>query len=441
MHNFKPYIRLVLFVAGIIFLNKIMTFFILPAEQCSRIVLHEAAEVENSHDLVVFGASEAHSDWDSSKADEILGINTFSMGGTAAKLNGGIYAQFQNYMKYQNPSTVIFIIGQDDLGDDVEVPAVYVHLAPYMQDRWVATKYYFRTIFSDAFYKTFPWNEHHVWGWEGLKENIKRKLSSEYREYQSEWIPIEDFEYKGKGSYAYQGVLKSDNVEGLSSFSAVTDSFSIGSNAAMLQKMVNQCNEDNRKVIILIAPAPDMEIASLDFYPYYSEWLKKFADENGALYFDMNYAVEELWDREADQFSDIAHLNELGAEKFTEAVCRLIQMQEQGKDTDDLFYTWEEYVDSIDYVAATYLEVYEDEKKDQMVEAHSIIGTKVSVEYSFVLRNANNGSETVLQDFDENDTIRLPDEMKNDEYLLRVYARVKGENNPENVRYCDYPLQ
>ena len=98
-------------------------------------------------------------------------------------------------------------------------------------------------------------------------------------------------------------------------------------------------------------------------------------------------------------------------------------------------------MDSIDYVAATYLEVYEDEKKDQMVEAHSIIGTKVSVEYSFVLRNANNGSETVLQDFDENDTIRLPDEMKNDEYLLRVYARVKGENNPENVRYCDYPLQ
>lgn len=440
MHNFKPYIRLIIFIAGFILLNKFLTFCIVPAEQCSRIVLHEATEVLNSHDLVVFGASEAHADWDSNKADEILGITTFNMGGTAAKLNGGIYAQFQNYMEYQDPSTVVFIIGRNDLGSDAEVPAVYVHLAPYMRDRWVAMKYYFRTIFSDAFYKTFPWNAHHVYDWKELKENIQRKLSTEYLEYHSEWIPVDDFEYKGKGFYAYQGTLHCDNVEGLSSFSDLTDSFSVGKHAAMLKKMVKQCKEDNRKVIILIAPTPDMEIASLSFYPYYSEWLKKFAEENGALYYDMNYAVEELWDRQSDQFSDVAHLNGQGAEKFTEAVCKLIQMQKEGKNTDELFYNWEEYVDSIDYVTATYLKVYEGEEKAKFVKAYSIMGTKATPEYSFVLRNISDGSETILQDFDDNDTIKLPDEMMNDQYSLRVYARAKNENDPDNIRYYDYPL-
>lgn len=440
MHNIRPYIRLVLFILGVIFLNYILSWCLIPAEEGSRITLYEASNEKYTHDLVVFGASEAHADWNTNIANEILGLDTFNMGGTAAKLDGGIYAQFQNYMKYQDPSIVVFLVGRNDLGDDDESPAVFVHTAPYMRSRTAAIEYYFRTIFKDTFYKSFPWNTHHVYSLSELKDNIQRKTSSEYLEYKADWIPVEDFKYQGKGYYEYQGVIQCDNVKGLGSFSTIRNSFSVGKHAEALEKMVTKCVAENRKVVILLAPTPDMEIASLGFYPYYSDWLKEFAKEKGAFFYDMNYAVKELWDRQDSMFSDVAHLNGVGADSFTEAVCKVLQKQEKGESTDELFYSWEEYVHSIDHVVAIYNEMFENENNQKYLKANSIVGADIQIEYSFVLYNIYNDKKEVLQDFCTNDTIELPREVDSGDYKVRVYARKKNEQSDDGIRFCDYPM-
>lgn len=89
MRNFKQYFRLIIFLIGIVVINLILTYCLLSAGEYSRVVLHEATGQGKNYDLVIFGSSEAQAAWNSDKADNVLGINTFNMGGTAVYWRGG----------------------------------------------------------------------------------------------------------------------------------------------------------------------------------------------------------------------------------------------------------------------------------------------------------------------------------------------------------------
>lgn len=441
MRNFKQYFRLIIFLIGIVTFNHILTYCLMSAGEYSRVVLHEATGQGKSYDLVIFGSSEAQAAWNSDKADEVLGINTFNMGGTAVYWRGGISALFQNFMSYQEPSTVVLMIGRHDVTDDgEEVPSAFIHYAPYMRDRSAALGYYFRTAFSDVFEKTFWWHCDHVSGLNRIKQNIQIKQSDAYRNYETEWIKEGVFEYKGKGFYAYKDMIECDNVP-IDILPEETNKTIIeGKNIEPLQKIIDCCKKRGCKVVLLIAPVPDREIAVMNNYPSYSEWIKQFAEENEVVYWDMNYAKDELWSHDTELFNDVAHLNETGADQFTEAVCKLIQMEERGEDTEKLFYSWEEYLASIDDVVAVCYEVYLDENGEEYIKADCITGSNSEVEYSFVIVAEDEDDEKILQEFEDNNIMKIPEEVKSGISFLRVLARIRGDENAENIRFCDYPL-
>ena len=142
-----------------------------------------------------------------------------------------------------------------------------------------------------------------------------------------------------------------------------------------------------------------------------------------------------------DDFYDESHVNAKGAQSATAAICELLQRQDRGESISDLFYTWEEYVKSIDYVAATYMIVGKDEDAIHAT-AYSVIGTEKLPEYKFVIYDTKNDMEkTVLQDFDVINEITVSKEMLSKGALsLRVYARAEGEKGEDYVRYYDYQL-
>lgn len=336
---------------------------------------------------------------------------------------------------------MVLMIGRHDVTDDgEEVPSAFIHYAPYMRDRSAAWGYYFRTVFSDAFEKTFWWHCDYVSGLNRIKQNIQIKQSDAYRNYETEWIKEGVFEYKGKGFYAYKDMIECDNVS-IDILPEETNKTIVGGkNIDPLQKIIDFCKKRGCKVVLLIAPVPDREIAAMNNYSSYSEWIKQFAEENEVVYWDMNYAKDELWSHDTELFNDVAHLNETGADQFTEAVCKLIQMEERGEDTEKFFYSWEEYLASIEDVVAVCYEVYLDENGEEYIKADCITGSNSEVEYSFVVVAEDEDDEKILQEFEDNNIMKIPEEVKSGVSFLRVLARIRGDENAENIRFCDYPL-
>lgn len=95
---------------------------------------------------------------------------------------------------------------------------------------------------------------------------------------------------------------------------------------------------------------------------------------------------------------------------------------------------------SIDDVAAVYYEVYLDENGEEYIKADCITGSNSEVEYSFAIVADDEDDEKILQEFEDNNIMKIPEEVKNGVSFLRVFARIRGDENAENIRFCDYPL-
>ena len=447
MRNFnkiKPWIRLVVFLFGIVVINEILTFLLVPAGQFSRWVQHDAVEPENTYQLITFGASESLRTWDSQTADEILGIKTYNMGGSAISLEGGIYANFIDTMEHQSPDRVILIMGRYEMGGYKEPAKSYIAVAPYLSNQKNAWSYFMRLMMDgEALKRAFPWTEYRVEIFGGLSSNIKDKMSEEYLEYDVSFLPDDRLHYEGQGfcPLITEEAISYDNVnENHQNAFVSKDIIFKDEKIDTLIKIINYAQERDCEVIILAAPIP---VTSVAFYKYYnsqSVQLKEIAELYGAQYYDFNMAKPELWEPQLDDFYDETHVNEKGAERYTISVCNLLQKLDAGEDVSNLFYSdWDEYVASIDYVVTTYMEVEETET-DVCAQAFIVSGGETVPEYKFVLHNLEDDTEQVLQEFSENDIIQINKEKFNNENIvLRVYARAVGEDDSNKVRYFDYP--
>ncbi len=452
--KYAGWIRLIAFIFGFIILNAVFCFLFVPAGEYSRQVQHDAVTPENTYDLISFGASDSLRTWDPQTADALLGTHSFNMGSSATILNGGIYATFMDTMSHQNPERVIFILGRFEMtSDDDEDPISYIGIAPYLSSPKFALDYYFRTIhMKGAVQKLFPWTTYHVGSMYELTYHLKKKVSKEYLEYDTDLLQTDYLVYKGQGfspmTYSPENIISYDNMNEkmLKPFKdpcfrdkerAFTEKKS-----AMLKKMIAYCHERNCDVVVLSAPIPVLGIWSDSYYHSYSSQLKELVEGEGAHYYDLNFAKKELWDPELDDFYDLSHFNEKGAKRVTESICKLLLMQDNGEDVSGLFYsTWDEYLKSIDYAIATYMLVEESES-EILVTAHCVTGTDVTPQFRFVIYDVEHDQEVKeLQDFDTTNEIMVPKELLSEKSIaLRVYANVLEEKSKEHVRYCDYQL-
>lgn len=206
--------------------------------------------------------------------------------------------------------------------------------------------------------------------------------------------------------------------------------------------MILYCQKNDCEVTVILAPIPVTSIFSMPRYHSYSGKLKELVEQSGASFYDLNFAKKELYDPQLDDFYDATHTNEKGGTRATEAICRILQMEEAGEDTASLFYdTWESYLESIDYAAAVYMNVEENDS-DISATAYCVTGTKIIPEFKFVLHNMENDSEEVIHDFSTGNIVSVPKEqLSKDSIVLRVYARAAGEENEQYIRYSDYQVE
>ena len=129
----KTAFRIIIFIIGIIVINQILSFLLVPHVCYARKVQHDILYSEEPYDLIAFGSSEMFYAFDAPYAGEVLGKKCYNMGTSGTALVGGVYATFRDTMRYQSPKTVIIFLGTDLMYDGTEATMAYVGIEPYQR--------------------------------------------------------------------------------------------------------------------------------------------------------------------------------------------------------------------------------------------------------------------------------------------------------------------
>jgi len=205
--------------------------------------------------------------------------------------------------------------------------------------------------------------------------------------------------YVGKGFGYYVGQVDYNAIGNKNSYTSYTNIFTPGAFEA-LRDIISLCEENGVELIGINAPRPVFDVIS-----YGEEYLEKHNRlsqefwENGAEYYDFNFVKPEIMEIKEHYFVDIEHMNEEGANQFSSAFAKFLQLHRNGADMRQYFYEYDEYLDTIDYITNTYFDAIMQED-GVLIQANAYHGNGVEVEYEFSLWDATTDTYTILREYD-----------------------------------------
>lgn len=110
-------------------------------------------------------------------------------------------------------------------------------------------------------------------------------------------------------------------------------------NLKYLGKMIDLCNENNIRVIIVVVPVSDGLIWRYDEWHLFQDYMKAYAAERDIEYFDFNL-LKDRYDVYSDawSFADEMHLSGTAADLFSKQMCDVLKLSAAGNDCSNLFY-------------------------------------------------------------------------------------------------------
>lgn len=272
-----------------------------------------------------------------------------------------------------------------------------------------------------------------------LYTNVKMKLDGTTL-YEAARISDHRWAYQGNGFGPYNANVKYDWVGPYYRMDDIADDVdNLGSSVidpsreAALIKLCDYCEEHDIELIAVVVPIPAYRIIEYGKgYEVLDDAMKKFFEEHGAQFYDFNLARPELMDLSTEIFGDTEHLNTVGAEAFSQAFCDVVESVQAGNDVDDLFWTIEDYLRSVDYIAAVFLD-REPHEDGIHLRARAMAGSDVDVEYQFMVKAGE--TWVVVRDWSRDNTfVYYPENGRRGEVTLCVNARQVGSDE-EYERY------
>lgn len=346
----KKVVRLVLFVAVVLLINGALNFIFISATEPHRIQNHELYSSKDKYELIAFGPSDCMSHFDSPYASEILGLKCFNYGQSGTTYTcGAVRASYENALSCQKPQIALFFVSQDNLykdSDVVEPAKTFIHSTIGMTNKFAKLKYYLTASYNDeALERIFQWKdivtdkELPTVFW--CRENVKNKLSKEYRTYNIEWRnSIQDKTvYVGNGFVARPSVKEYEDEKPYSikvQKEYETPEYVDGYD---LDTMISACKKRDIKPYVIMGPMSiELICEENGIYNEKSDCLKAIAEKNDVDYIDMNYIKKEVFRPSGADWADARHLDIDGAKAYTKALCEVINKKQKGEDVSDMFY-------------------------------------------------------------------------------------------------------
>ncbi len=438
MRIFKVVMKVIAVFALACAVNYSMCLALVPYGTKSEVIFHDYHQMKDL-DTVYVGTSMMGRACDPNVIDPILGTNSFNIA-TPSQYIEESFMGIKTATEEHDIKTVVYGYELGEVLDtNYTTPGrAYVlykdqgNLGDYLFDAGVGFTYYPENYKGEGSINwMFPWIENHVHGAKMVLKNLKMRFDGtnvyDAAEAQEDWKYVGTPETPGRGYYSYDEEMDFNSGRTKVYSDLVGRGELNPDKMAMLKQMAIYCQERGVEFIVVGIPEPRMNILDMaDQYFTQTEEVRKVVEDNGGTFVDFNLAKPELFKYEDSIFNDYQHFDTAGGDRFSKSYAAWYTMHEAGQNTDDLFYTPEEWLASVDTVELVELN-YEISGDFITYTASVIAGPTVTPEYQFFTKDVNN-KWVLAKDWSTDNTFTYtpgPDEKYAN---VRVNVRPQGTN-------------
>lgn len=328
------------FIKKIIYLVVICAMLIIPVNYLMKNndgryiyrMMNEMYNCEQNIDVLFLGSSHVFRCYDTTIADEILGMKTYNAGSASQGMNTS-YFLLKEICEYHDVKRVFLdtyygIANIPENDSQVYTVSDYMRIGKNKTDLLLSNGG-LTTLFSG--YITANRGSY----------NIVRNVRSNFSpidDYSS--VSFENEEYRGEGFvYSFETCdSEDDNI-----YKSYAGSHDLSAECPVselyeeyLLKIIEYCKENNIELVLVNQPMPRKTTDYVLGYENYVNYIRAIADESGIMYLNFDLYKGDMGLTMAD-YSDGGHLNGQGAEKYTEFFCNLIIDYDSGLDISDSF--------------------------------------------------------------------------------------------------------
>ncbi len=327
----KKCIGLILLVLGI---NIVLSWCFHSASYL-KIVLHELQNSEENFDIVFVGQSHGANAFNPYIIEEKTQMPAYNLC-RGLVCNRDIYYLVKE-SNYKNDVKFIVYDIDSTYWTGFENPNYFAdgYVYPHLNNPLNKMDYFFRYVVKENY--RYNLCRYVVYGTGGLKavpENITRKMSKEYYEYDIDSVfdEREKSEYKGRGYFA--GSIKDDKGHKPIPWNAET----VTENSIQAFKdMVRYCKANDIEFICVSSPLPEDRVAA-ENYTEFHEYFTNLAEEYDISFWDFNYIDESYLEWTDDDFQDSeGHMFGFFADEYSAVLGEMLNKHISGESVDMYF--------------------------------------------------------------------------------------------------------
>ena len=363
--SFKPYIRVVVFIAGLILIISSMDF-LFGKTGYVRYTIKEVNAKDENYDTLVLGASHARSAINPYKIDEQTGSNCYNLAVPGALVRDTYYLLL-DAIDSNDIKTVIYDVDfyYWIASQNVEAFSKDFIYQP-MTDMSVKTRYVFDNI-DNIDIRNFVTNR---LSWdmsmETAKKNVNKKTSKAYKENSIEACDTGDDGYvlEANGPYVGKGYfsrvvsgLKPGGQDFIENEKERANGELIEDVLNYFDKIVELCNKNNIELICIVSPITPSSMETMKINIAYPK-IQQYLDTKGIKLYDFNLLLQSVLPRDDVDYGDLeGHMGGTLGDEYSQILGKCIREIRAGSfDKSRYFYnSYDEMFKNLktDYVKAT----------------------------------------------------------------------------------------
>lgn len=336
MGRIKLLAKVIVFVAVLILIWLVLSYALVDDTKAfTRLTLHDFSENEGKIEILFVGPSTSMMGIDTETADECFGVNTFNVSTSSQTLDGTYYLCKEAIEKNPNLKQIYLNVSPGILLRNVGEVMPTAIITDYLSSNMRRLEYVWGSVEPE--YRgivLFPLIRDREDIFTRNPVEIIKGKDKAYRNYEP--FSHRGLEYKEKGFVT--GVRTPENqgghvyrTEGIEEFREEDIN---EKEVRYLEKTVELCREKEIELIFFTAPYSDFYLQEFKNYDTASRWIKAFAREHHVEYYDFNLLRRDILNLLPEDFLNMDHLMESGAEKFT----RVLGGEYRSTNYEGIFY-------------------------------------------------------------------------------------------------------
>lgn len=365
---------------------------------------------ENNIDNLFVGSSHVYTGVNPFILDELNSDNNFNLAMASMRMNGCYYSILEATKRNKVKNIYLELYYEVTVGENCGLKSwstLYTNWksTDNMRFSWNKLKYqlsmsnkdkYLETFFPFVRYRENLFDAYYIY------RNITEKRSEDYKNYRySETDENGYTEHAGKGYMYATATLQEDGLLFHRNVELTQDELMLKEVEDCLYEIIDYCQNQDIRLTLFITPVHGLHTeASGDYDAYYSRVLQ-IANEKGIDFYDFNLCRQDYFDTtDRSCYMDLGHLNNVGAEKYTNLLWDVIS---GNIEKEKCFY--KSYDEKRANESPQVYGLFWTEKEDGMRQYSIASNRDEGLEYKIIYLEGE--KKEIIQDFSENKNFLL----------------------------------